>query len=157
MFILGAQESFIRTRAAGERATAEKQEQEWKRGETVRVTIRSEHTHGTCLGGQRGRGGWEQQEPLIQKVSSRLGKGWSVHSQMPPNCPMAATPARAGSSPNAGEWGAALAAAVTSAGRSLLLLVHLLGDGGLARRDARKRGVLDAEHTVQHILHCNGL
>ena len=39
---------------------------------------------------------------------------------------------------------------------SLLLRVHRLAHAGLAGRDAGKRGVLDLEHPVQHVLDCGG-
>lgn len=46
------------------------------------------------------------------------------------------------------------ASAVRLPNTSLLLIVRLLLDRGLTGRDARKGGVLDAEHAIQHVLNC---
>lgn len=126
----------------------------WKDGrETVQYTshsaweARGGRGHGEARPGQA-----EAQRAGVDQchVGSRAGQASTVSGANPCSPPQGARLAAAG--------GALPVSCATAApagpGPSLLLVVRLLLDRRLAGGDARKGGVLDAEHAVQHILHC---
>jgi len=171
MFILGTRESFIRTRAAGKGATAERN-RGGKEGNSASYNPKRTHTRvrlswaqglgwgvvkGLPLGLRAGPKKGQEPAPNRMRLKhcgqprpySRLQEAASLFRVLGSTASVLTTglscPLLLGSAAAGASWAAP----------SLPLLVHLPGDGLLAGPRARKGRVLDAEHAVQHVLNCS--